>query len=57
MKTLAKYHVCNHSVIGENHLKIYLSGQVSYRDFRETWSGAELISAFFGISSAKRSSS
>ena len=40
MKTLAKYHVCNHYVIGEKHLKIYLSGPVSYRNFRETgpWS-------------------
>ena len=37
MKTLARYHVCNHCVIGEKkHLKIYLSGPVSYRDFRET---------------------
>ena len=36
MKTLAKYRVCNHCVIGEKRLKIYLSGPVSYRDFRET---------------------
>ena len=33
MKTLAKYHVCNHCVIGEKHLKVYLAGLVSYRDF------------------------
>ena len=37
MKTLAKYHVSNHCVIGEKQrLKIYLSGPISYRDFRET---------------------
>ena len=36
MKTLAKYHACDHCVIGEKHLKIYLSGTVNYRDFRET---------------------
>ena len=27
---------CNHRVIGEKHFKIYLSGPVCYRDFRET---------------------
>ena len=36
MKTLAKCHVCNHCVIGEKTFKIYLSGPVSNRDFRET---------------------
>ena len=38
MKTLGKYHACNHCVIGEKkkHLKIYLSGPVSYRVFQET---------------------
>ena len=36
MKTLAKCHVCNRCVIGEKTFKIYLSGPVSYRDFRET---------------------
>ena len=36
MKTLAKYHVFNHCVTGGKHLKINLSGPVSYRDFRET---------------------
>ena len=36
MKTLAKYHAFNHCVTGEKHLKINLSGPVSYRDFRET---------------------
>ena len=41
MKTLAKYHVSNHYVIGEKkkRLKIHLSGPVSYRDFRETVPG------------------
>ena len=38
MKTLAKYNVCNHCVVGEKTglLDIYLSGPVSYRDFRAT---------------------
>ena len=36
MKTLAKFHVCNHCVIGENTFKKYFSGPVSYRDFPET---------------------
>ena len=31
MKTLAKNHVCNHCVIGEKHLKTYLSGPVLIR--------------------------
>ena len=36
MKTLAKYHVCNHCVIGKKkHLKIYLLGPVSYCVFQE----------------------
>ena len=35
MKTLANCHVCNHCVIDEKTF-IYLSGPVSYRDFRET---------------------
>ena len=37
MKALAKYYACNHCVIGEKkHLKIYLSGPISYLVFRET---------------------
>ena len=37
MKTLAKYHVCSHFVIGENTFKnTGLSCPASYRDFRET---------------------
>ena len=36
MKSLAKYHACNHCVMAKKHLKIYLSGPISYRGFRET---------------------
>ena len=35
MKTMAKYHVCNHCVNGKKHLQICLSGLVSYQDFQE----------------------
>ena len=36
INTLVKYHVCNHSVIGEKkHLKIYLPGPVSYGTFEK----------------------
>ena len=31
---MARCHACNHCIIGEE--KVYLSGPVSYRDFRET---------------------
>ena len=36
MKTLAKFHACNHCVIGEKTFKNILIGPLSYRDFRET---------------------
>ena len=42
MKTLAKYHVCNHCVIGEKAFKNIPVGPVSYRDFRETGPRREL---------------
>ena len=48
MKTLAKYHVCNHCVIGEKHFKIYLSGPVSYRVFRETGPRSVVVASVVG---------
>ena len=33
MKTLAKYHVCNHCVIGEKTFKIKLTGRLCIRPF------------------------
>ena len=41
MKTLAKYHVCYHCVIGEKTFKNILTSPVSYRDFRETGPGSD----------------
>ena len=35
MKILAKYHVCNHCVIGEKAFKNILIGPGKFRDFRE----------------------
>ena len=43
MKTLAKYHVCNHCVIGDKTFKNILIGPVSYRDF----DGPQSLNFFF----------
>ena len=45
MKTLAKYHACNHRLIGEKafYKSVYLSGPISYRDFRETGPWTEIF--------------
>ena len=41
MKPFARHHACDHCVIGEKNIKIYLSGPVIYRDVRETGPRAE----------------
>ena len=53
MKTLAKNHVCNHFVIGEKHLKIYLSGPVVTRTFEKRAPGPSVQSRPTGMQAQK----